>query len=68
MATYKKKVDLFETEAGHEIKRLLQDMSKDMMYNTDASYSADADMYPDHQIPFVNKEMTDRFYSQVTCT
>lgn len=56
MALHKRKVDLYETEAGQEIVQSLKSMMTDERYNTASSYSTDAS-YPDHLIPFVAKHM-----------
>ena len=49
------KKDFFETEDGAEIERILKIMAKDETYNTKSSYSANGELYPDHQISFVEK-------------
>jgi hypothetical protein len=47
----------FETEEGLEIKKQLQSIAENVIYNTGPSYSANSEMYPDHRIPFVDKHM-----------
>lgn len=57
MAGYKKKVDFLESEEGIAIKQALQKMAADSAYNTKASYSADAERFPDGSMSFVDKHM-----------
>jgi hypothetical protein len=57
MATYKKRPAFFETEEGLEVRKVLIKMAADPVFNTEASYSANTEVYPDNQIPFVNKHM-----------
>lgn len=57
MSSYKKRPDFYETEEGQQAKELLKAMVKDTSYSTESSYSADAEHYPDGQIPFVAKHM-----------
>jgi len=53
----KKRQNFFDSEIGVHIRDLLQAMVSDAHYNTQAAYSADAEQYPDHVIPFVDKHM-----------
>ena len=55
MPTLKKRTNFFETDEGAEIERILLQMEADTKYNTETSYSTNAEMYPDHQMPFVDK-------------
>jgi len=55
MATIKKKINFFESEEGAAIEQALQHMTLDATYNTAASYSTNATVYPDNLIPFVDK-------------
>ncbi len=57
MATHKRKSDFFESEEGIQFEQALRTMVKDMTYSTKSSFSANSELYPDHQIPFVNKHM-----------
>ncbi len=57
MSSYKKKPNLFETEEGLEVQESLKAMAKNKMYNTESSYSANSELYPDNLIPFVAKHM-----------
>lgn len=57
MATSSKKTKFFDSVEGEEVKQMLKDMVKDKGYNTDSSYSANSDLYPDSQIPFVDKHV-----------
>lgn len=56
MATYKK-INFAETQAGVETRQVLIAMVEDDRYMTDSSYSANAELYPDNLIPFVEKHM-----------
>jgi hypothetical protein len=47
----------FDTEEGKEIKRKLQQMTRDSTYNTTSSYSTNSLLYSDNLIPFVDKHM-----------
>lgn len=57
MALQKTRRDFFGTEEGIEIKRKLQQLAGDNLYNTASSYSANTLLYPDNLIPFVDKHM-----------
>ncbi len=57
MPTFKRKSDFFETEEGLEFERALKEMALDNAFNTDPSFSANSELYPDKLIPFVNKHM-----------
>ena len=57
MSTKKKSINFFESEEGQEVERTLISMALDKAYNTEASYSANIETYPNHQIPFVDKHM-----------
>lgn len=57
MATSSKKIKFFESAEGEEVKQMLKDMVKDVTYNTDSTYSANSEMYPNSQIPFVDKHV-----------
>ena len=57
MSTYKKKPNFFETDEGREFIVMLRQMAADSTYNTNSSYSANSDLYPDHLISFVNKHI-----------
>lgn len=50
-----KRVNFFETEEGADIEAELIAMQIDNRYNTESSYSANGILYPDNQIPFVDK-------------
>lgn len=52
-----KKSRVFDDVTGDEIKGILAQMDKDTIYNTEPSYSANGDKYPDHSMPFVDKHM-----------
>lgn len=54
-APYKRKSDFFQTEEGIEIEQSLREMVDDDRYQTDSSYSTNTTLYPDNEIPFVNK-------------
>ncbi len=57
MSVTKKRINFFDSEEGIEIERLLQLMVEDDAYNTDPSYTANATLYPDNLMPFINKHM-----------
>lgn len=57
MATLKKRVSFFESEEGVEVKQTLRRMAKDGAFNTESTYNANAEKYPDHLISFVEKHM-----------
>jgi hypothetical protein len=57
MPTYKKKEDFFATEDGKDFVKALKKMAADNAYSTDASYSANSELYPDNTISFVNKHI-----------
>lgn len=57
MPTIKKKETFADTWEGTEARRILQSMDIDKAFNTAPSYSANQDLYPNHQIPFVDKHM-----------
>ena len=57
MSTTKKKVHFTESEEGIEIKKMLHSMAEDLAYNTQSSYSANAAIYTDNVISFVEKHM-----------
>ena len=57
MPTLKKRISFFESEEGTRVHQTLHLMTQDPIYNTEASYSANATVYPDNLIPFVDKHM-----------
>jgi len=57
MTTYNKKVKFLDSEEGLEVERILRTMAMDDSYNTESSYSANSERYPDNLIPFVDKHM-----------
>jgi hypothetical protein len=57
MTVYKKKPHFFTTEEGQAALILLKNMAANESFNTSSSYSANTELYPDHQIPFVDKHM-----------
>lgn len=57
MATVKKRVNFFESETGLKVQEILSRMLEDGAFNTNSSYSADTNQYPDNLIPFVDKHM-----------
>lgn len=57
MATYKKRPDFFSSEEGIMAFQVLKEMVGDNAYHTESSYSANASLYPDHSMPFVDKHM-----------
>lgn len=57
MATLKKRISFYESAEGLEIQRTLQRMAQDVAFNTESSYSANGEKYPDNLMPFVDKHM-----------
>jgi hypothetical protein len=57
MPTYKKKPNFFETDEGLEFEEALKEMAANHAYNTEPSYSANSELYPNNRIPFVDKHM-----------
>ncbi|HSX44170.1 MAG TPA: hypothetical protein VLE69_02630 [Candidatus Saccharimonadales bacterium] len=57
MSLTKRDIDFINSEEGIECKRLLKVMVSDDAYNTEPSYSANSDAYPDNLIPFIDKHM-----------
>ncbi len=57
MSTYKKRPDFFTTPEGVRFKHALEQMVADKTCNTRSSFSTNTELYPDHNIPFVNKHM-----------
>lgn len=53
-----KKVNFYDTEEAASAKKKLLVMVDDTTYNTESSYSANLDTYPDNRIPFVDKHMS----------
>lgn len=57
MPTAKKRPDLYTSEEGAKIQQALKSMATDTGYSTIDSYSANAEMHPDHLVSFVDKHM-----------
>ena len=57
MSTLKRRVNFFDSTEGIEIKKELQHMAGNGVYNTQSSYSANSSQYPDNLIPFVDKHV-----------
>jgi hypothetical protein len=57
MSTAKKRADFFKSAEGLFAIAELTAIDNDSGYCTTARYSADAESYPDHQMPFVDKHM-----------
>ena len=55
MPTIKRKPNFFDTEQGLELEEALRNMTVDVAFNTESSYSADSVRYPDNVISFVQK-------------
>lgn len=55
--SYKKRPNFYESDQAEWVKTTLIEMESDLKYNTDSSYSANSEKYPDHQISFVDKHM-----------
>lgn len=52
-----KRSDFLTSEEGLKVRRELEQMVSSGLYNTESSYSANSLLYPDMQIPFVEKHM-----------
>lgn len=57
MSTQTKRKSFLDSAEGVRILEVLTKMSEDTIYNTEASYSANTDQYPNNLIPFVDKHM-----------
>lgn len=57
MPTYKKRPDFFSSDEGVLAFQLLEAMDLDDGYYTGSSYSPNTELYPNNQIPFVDKHM-----------
>jgi hypothetical protein len=57
MSGYKRKISFLDSEEGKEFRQKLKSLEMDSGYNTESSYSANSDLYPDNIIPFVDKHM-----------
>ena len=57
MGAVKTRKDFQLTEEGKELRTMLEQMARDNSYNTTSSYSSNAELYPDGQMPFVDKHM-----------
>lgn len=58
MPTAKKRPDLYTSEEGAKVQAALKSMALDNGYSTIDSYSANADVHPDHLVTFVEKHMS----------
>lgn len=57
MPTAKKRPDLYTSAEGAKIEEALKNMATDIGYSTIDTYSANADVHPDHLVTFVDKHM-----------
>jgi hypothetical protein len=57
MPTSKKRDDFFESEDGQIVLATLREMSQDSTFNTESSYSANSNEYPDNRMPFLDKHV-----------
>lgn len=57
MATTRKQTDFIASEEGVRIRQELVAMLGNQSYTTESTYNANSDLYPDNQIPFVEKHM-----------
>lgn len=57
MSIIRKRTAFLESVEGAEIADNLKLMTTDERYNTEPSYSANTDAYPNNLIPFVDKHM-----------
>lgn len=58
MASTKRTIAFYASQEAVQIRQALEDMLEDSKYNTQASYTANGEEYPDHEIPFVDKHMS----------
>jgi hypothetical protein len=54
---FKKRSGFFDSEEGKAVREKLQYMMHDKSFNTLSSYTSDNSLYPDSQMPFVDKHM-----------
>lgn len=57
MAANRKQTDFIASEEGMRIRQELVAMLSNQGYTTESTYNANSDLYPDNQIPFVEKHM-----------
>lgn len=57
MSITRKKGRFIGSEEAVEVEKVLQLMVNDDSYVTETSYSTNSELYPDNQIPFVDKHM-----------
>ncbi len=57
MATAKTRSNFYTSEDGLIAIAELRTIAKSADYHTSSSYSANAELYPDHKMPFVDKHM-----------
>ncbi|HMS49906.1 MAG TPA: hypothetical protein PKA02_00505 [Candidatus Saccharibacteria bacterium] len=57
MPVLKKRVNFTESAEGIWARQTLERLVADSAYNTDSTYSTDAELYPGNLIPFVEKHM-----------
>ena len=57
MSLPKRALDFIDSPEGIAIRRQLEKMETDALYNTSSSYSAKTEIYADNLIPFVDKHM-----------
>jgi len=57
MPSTQRKSNFYDSEAGAEAKQVLRSMVSDKAFNTEASYSANSDLYPKHSMSFEEKHM-----------
>jgi hypothetical protein len=46
-----------DAEKAHEVREALAVMEKDLTYQTDSGYSSNESLYPDNNVPFIEKHM-----------
>lgn len=57
MPRSKKQLEYLNSQEAYEIKQKLKKIALDDTYNTQPTFSADSNQYPDNLMPFVDKHM-----------
>jgi hypothetical protein len=57
MATLKRRTDFYTSEEGKLVQTTLTVLLADEVYNTEPTYSAKKESYPDGNMPFIDRHM-----------